>query len=86
MASVFEQFFEEENSNQEGEKGHSWRVVMTLPTTTNITTKSDSENDENYDSKPNRVNDSNEGYATIISSPQLHLYSVETYLNNSPVV
>ena len=43
MASVLEQSFEEENSNQEGE-------VMTLPTTTNITTKSDSENDENDDS------------------------------------
>lgn len=50
MASVFEQFFEEENSNQEGEKGQLWRVVMTLPTTTNITIKSDSENDENDDS------------------------------------
>ena len=50
MASVFEQFFEEENSNQEGEKGQSWRVVMTLPMTTNITIKSDSENDENDDS------------------------------------
>ena len=83
MANVFEQFFEEENSNQEGEKGQLWRVDMTLPTTTNITMKSDSEND---DSKPNRVNDSNEGYAKIISSSQLHLYSVETYLNNSPVV
>lgn len=50
MASVFEQFFEEENSNQEGEKGQLWRVVMTLPMTTNITTKSDSGNDENDDS------------------------------------
>ena len=83
MANVFEQFFEEENSNQEGEKEQLWRVVMTLPTTTNITMKSNSEND---DSKPNSVNDSNEGYAKIISSPQLHLYSVETYLDNSPVV
>lgn len=50
MARVFEQFFEEENSIQEGEKGQLWRAVMTLPTTTNITTKSDSENDENDDS------------------------------------
>ena len=50
MASEFEQFFEEENSNQEGEKGQSWRVVMTLSMTTNITIKSDSENDENDDS------------------------------------
>lgn len=50
MASEFEQFFEEENSNQEGEKEQLWRVVMTLPMTTNITTKSDSENDENDDS------------------------------------
>ena len=50
MASVFEQFFEEENSNQEGEKEQLWRVVMTLSMTTNITIKSDSENDENDDS------------------------------------
>lgn len=50
MASVFEQFFEEENSNQEGEKEQLWWVVMTLPMTTNITIKSDSENDENDDS------------------------------------
>ena len=50
MASEFEQFFEEENSNQEGEKGQLWRAVMTLPITTNITTKSDGENDENDDS------------------------------------
>ena len=50
MASEFVQFLEEENSNQEGEKGQLWRVVMTLPMTTNITTKSDSENVENDDS------------------------------------
>ena len=50
MASEFEQFFEEENRNQEGEKGQLWRVVMTLSMTTNITIKSDSENDENDDS------------------------------------
>ena len=50
MASEFEQFFEEENSNQEGEKEQLWWVVMTLPMTTNITIKSDSENDENDDS------------------------------------
>ena len=28
MASVFEQFFEEENSNQEGEKGQLWRQIL----------------------------------------------------------
>ena len=50
MANVFEQFFEEENSNQEGEKEQLWWVVMTLSMTTNITIKSDSENDENDDS------------------------------------